>query len=476
MKAQLDGELDLTVGEIVTVTKILDDGWCYGITETGKEGMFPEGFISYVNDAADQLDTACAVNNTTLPTYNENIYKNIEGTPPMNPFTDEPAPNYYDLFPEFKTVPTEVPKSSTNANNMNVLDVNPYAITLYPFNAQFPNELSFGVGEVVHLVKHIDSEWMEGTIDNQKGIFPISYVNIIVDCNEINNDENLFNQEANNVEYSELIPGTQARVEYTFKAQMDGDLNIFEGDIVTVINMANSDWVSVEDKSGKIGLCPRGYLSGLSTEPSDIIQDILEDFVIIRQHEVSSKRTKEQRSKRLSEPHRPAPPVPAPGRTPLQKDSTEAHQISDNANEEIDVASNNNSELKQKRADQRQNVISELVITEKEYVRDLKLTYETFNLYNPNHLESLGVDVHTLFGNLFDVIQVAEELLDMILKAMKGCNEELQTVGPCFTQMAERLKNVYVKYCGNHEAALILLKKVPTFSPYFSHRFCILYA
>ena len=28
-----------------------------------------------------------------------------------------------------------------------------------------------------------------------------------------------------------------------------------------------------------------------------------------------------------------------------------------------------------------------------------------------------------------------------------------------FIKMAEKLKNVYVKYCGNHEAALALLKK-----------------
>ena len=50
-----------------------------------------------------------------------------------------------------------------------------------------------------------------------------------------------------------------------------------------------------------------------------------------------------------------------------------------NVNQQLDVASIGNLEIKQKNADHRQNVISELVITEKEYVRDLKLTYETFN-------------------------------------------------------------------------------------------------
>lgn len=438
--------------------------------------MFPEDFISYINDNVDQLDIASAADNSSSINYNESIYRNIE-IPSTSISVEEPAPNYYDLFPEFKAISSNVTESLKNTSNLNAVDVKPYAITLYPFNSQFPNELSFEAEEVVHLIKHIDSEWIQGTKDNQNGIFPISYVNIIVDCNETNNEQNLCNQEVNIVQYNELMPGTEAKVEYTFKAQMDGDLNIFEGDTVKVINMANSDWVNVEDHFGKIGLCPRSYLSPLSTESSDVSTDIFEDFVIIPYEEGVPKKTDEQKSKRLSEPHRPAPPVPAPGRTPLQKNMIENIDISSNINQQINIADNDNLEIKQKRADQRQNVISELVLTEKEYVRDLKLTYETFNLYNPNQLESLGIDVIILFGNLYDVIQVAEELLDMILKAMKGCDEELQTIGPCFIEMNEKLKGVYVKYCGNHEAALGLLKKVIIFfnKPIFNKLYFFMY-
>ena len=461
MRAQLDGELDLTEGETVTVIEVLDDCWCRGVTENGKEGIFPEAFISYIDDAADESDMASVIDNNSSPAsvpYNERIY-NVIDEMPIPPYIEEPAPNYFDLFPQYKTAVSDPVESTTNSSTLNTLDVKPYAITLYPFNAQFPNELSFGVGEVVHLVKHIDSEWIAGTIDNHKGIFPISYVNIIVDCGESNSEYSFSNQDATTLEYNELIPGTQARVEYTFQAQMDGDLSVVEGDTVTVIDMANADWVNVKDQFDKIGLCPRGYLKALHTESSDVTQCSLEDFVIIRRDEVSDK-TEEQKSKRLSEPHRPAPPVPVPGRMPLPKDVTENKETNfRNVNPQVDVADNNNLDVKQKNADHRQNVISELVITEKEYVRDLKLTYETFNLHDPSSLESLGIDVAILFGNIFDIIQVAEELLDMILRAMKGCDEELQTIGPCFTKMSEKLKNVYVKYCGSHEAALVLLKK-----------------
>lgn len=458
LKAQIEGELDLQEGDLVTVDEVLEDGWCHGVTEDGREGTFPEGFISYVDDTVDQPDTSCFARPTSyIGPYNEfPISLSAKSS------EDEPAPSYFDLFPDAgkpKSRPTSL-EITTNNNNRSDMELKPYAITLYPFNAQFSNELSFGVGEVVHLVKRIDSEWMEGSIENLKGIFPVSYVNIIVDCHEARNDQTLSDLDATATEYNALLPGTVAKVDYTFKAQMDGDLSVVEGDVVTVVEMANEDWVNVKNQANNIGLCPRAYLTSISEESSDLTPNLLEDFVVIRPDKADVERTEEQKSKRLSEPHRPAPPVPAPGRLPLQKQADDnSDAVVENDNRRIEIAGNNNVDLKQKKADQRQNVISELVLTEKEYVRDLKLTYETFNLYNPNFLDSRGIDVTVLFGNILDVIQVAEELLDMILKSMKGREEEVQTIGPCFLKMAEKLQIVYGKYCGNHEAALVLLKK-----------------
>ena len=36
-------------------------------------------------------------------------------------------------------------------------------------------------------------------------------------------------------------------------------------------------------------------------------------------------------------------------------------------------------------------------------MRDLKITYETFNLHNPRILEARGIDVKVVFGNILEV-------------------------------------------------------------------------
>jgi hypothetical protein len=57
-------------------------------------------------------------------------------------------------------------------------------------------------------------------------------------------------------------------------------------------------------------------------------------------------------------------------------------------------------------------------------------------------------------------MQLAETLLDNLQFAMKGKHEDEQCVGPCFVELAERMKFVYGHYCMNHNGALTLLKNV----------------
>ena len=53
-------------------------------------------------------------------------------------------------------------------------------------------------------------------------------------------------------------------------------------------------------------------------------------------------------------------------------------------------------------------------MTERDFCRDLKLTWQAFGLDTPAMLEQRNVDVNSLFGNLADIIEVSESFLESL--------------------------------------------------------------
>lgn len=54
----------------------------------------------------------------------------------------------------------------------------------YNFIAQTHLELSLAKGELVVLTRKVDDNWFEGKIGGRKGIFPVSYVEVLIDPSE----------------------------------------------------------------------------------------------------------------------------------------------------------------------------------------------------------------------------------------------------------------------------------------------------
>ena len=51
----------------------------------------------------------------------------------------------------------------------------------YPFNAEGPGELTLSEGDLIELVEKVDASWMKGRLGGKEGIFPLEFVNVIVD-------------------------------------------------------------------------------------------------------------------------------------------------------------------------------------------------------------------------------------------------------------------------------------------------------
>ena len=69
-------------------------------------------------------------------------------------------------------------------------------------------------------------------------------------------------------------------------------------------------------------------------------------------------------------------------------------------------------------------------MTERDFCRDLKLTWQAFGLDTPAMLEQRNVDVNSLFGNLSDIIEVSESFLESLtIEAKNTSSVSEQNVG-----------------------------------------------
>ena len=88
------------------------------------------------------------------------------------------------------------------------------------------------------------------------------------------------------------------------------------------------------------------------------------------------------------------------------------------------------SSFRAKNKERRDNVINELAVTERDFCRDLKLTWQAFGLDTPAMLEQRNVDVSSLFGNLSDIIEVSEQFLESLqMEAKNNSSVSDQNVG-----------------------------------------------
>ncbi|XP_069964318.1 uncharacterized protein CAP isoform X3 [Bactrocera oleae] len=177
----------------------------------------------------------------------------------------------------------------------------------YNFQAQSGIELSLNKGELVTLTRRVDENWFEGKIANRKGIFPVSYVEVLTDIGaediaartviteqasvtnlrpsldtlrtNINNEFNLITKNGHqppngilketkhhNNKIDALHVDTHSeplvyRALYKYRPQNSDEMELLEGDIVHVLEICDDGWfVGTSQRTGCFGTFPGNYV------------------------------------------------------------------------------------------------------------------------------------------------------------------------------------------------------------------------
>ncbi|XP_049309625.1 uncharacterized protein LOC105229701 isoform X4 [Bactrocera dorsalis] len=177
----------------------------------------------------------------------------------------------------------------------------------YNFQAQSGIELSLNKGELVTLTRRVDDNWFEGKIANRKGIFPVSYVEVLTDIGaediaartviteqasvtnlrpsldtlrtNINNEFNLITKNGHqppngilketkhhNNKIDALHVDTHSeplvyRALYKYRPQNSDEMELLEGDIVHVLEICDDGWfVGTSQRTGCFGTFPGNYV------------------------------------------------------------------------------------------------------------------------------------------------------------------------------------------------------------------------
>lgn len=204
--------------------------------------------------------------------------------------------------------------------------------------------------------------------------------------------------------------------------------------MLTIVNASNEDWWEGELK-GATGLFPRGYVEVLEGD-GDLDSET---------HSINTVSSETDSAI-----------APPPSLTSQDSGSrvvmmiTSAPIAKAKWSDDIDGAILGRLSDKEKR---RQEVIFELLQTERDYVRDLELI---INLYlNPMRKKKIvsPKDLAVLFSNIEMLVPVNS----LLLKTLSDSREVypiIERVGDIFLKVADYLK-MYNMYCGNHPYALL---------------------
>ncbi|XP_065357297.1 uncharacterized protein l(3)05822 [Calliphora vicina] len=143
----------------------------------------------------------------------------------------------------------------------------PHGITLYDFDSTEEGDLCFRENEKIYLIEQVSEEWYKGrTRSGCEGIFPVNYIEIKVPLpsKTLSSENSTQSSSASTTPtYQQAATANSQNLKirslYNFPAEVEGDLELKENDLITILHRINEDWLYGE-VNGRQGQFPANFL------------------------------------------------------------------------------------------------------------------------------------------------------------------------------------------------------------------------
>nr|KAI8733931.1 SH3 domain-containing protein 19-like isoform X1 [Biomphalaria glabrata] len=194
--ARQEDELSFKVGDTVLLVRKEDEHWLVG-KFGGKEGLFPANYV--------QVKCPLPEENSTSGLAPSTVGNDIGACAPTNSVKG------------------------------------PRCKARFDFDGEGDGDLALEDGDVVQIIERVGTEWLRGEKKGRRGIFPVSFVEII---------EDLPSNEALSMPVTAIAD---------FNGQ-EGELSFSSGDTINVLSQVNNEWLQGEFQ-GKKGRFPASFVS-----------------------------------------------------------------------------------------------------------------------------------------------------------------------------------------------------------------------